>query len=421
LSQPLVLAIEPDLRQAAIVKRIVREKALADVVLVDSLDAAIEAMRTSMPDVLLLSALLSPRDEDDLISHLKTLEHAGHLQTHTIPQLASSLGPGEERSSKGLLSAFRRKKEAAPVAGCDPDLFAEEIRSYLTRAADKKRELQNMTFAQVANRPDPAKPSPQQAAPSETEDTGTPSSAWASPFEWKPASASKRSSRKGEEAPAHHAAAPPPPPPVSPAVSTPEAVAAAPVAEPVSVIKPAVEEPVVVAPAAAEPFVAEPVVTEPVVAASVVAAPIVVEPIVAEPLVVAPIAAAPVVEPAIEIVEPVRKAAAKHADTPGPKPVADRPPKLTGRAQLRDLIIKGPGNADARGHDRLGPLARWARTDAPRSAKGPAVTSDDVRSLISSLAVPAAVASVTYPRGVRIRRVRVPLSTDQEAGVQASA
>src|SRR6266571_1037780 len=61
----LVLAIEPDLRQAAIVKRIVREKVGAEVTVVDSRDAAIEAMRTAVPDVLLISALLSPRDEDD--------------------------------------------------------------------------------------------------------------------------------------------------------------------------------------------------------------------------------------------------------------------------------------------------------------------------------------------------------------------
>src|SRR4029079_8656824 len=121
--QPLVLAIEPDLRQAAIVKRIVREKVLADVAVVDSRDAALEAMRTTVPDVLLLSTLLSPRDEAELIAHLRTLQHAEHLQTHTIPQLAATIGPGEEKP-KGLLSAFRRRKgpEHAP-AGCDPDLF----------------------------------------------------------------------------------------------------------------------------------------------------------------------------------------------------------------------------------------------------------------------------------------------------------
>ena len=142
MPQPLVLAIEPDLRQAAIVKRIVREKVLADVAVVDSRDAALEAMRTTMPDVLLLSALMSPRDEDELIAHLRTLEDADHLQTHTIPQLASALGPNEERASRGLLSAFRRKKKAqgAAPSGCDPDMFAEEIRAYLQRAADKKRE-----------------------------------------------------------------------------------------------------------------------------------------------------------------------------------------------------------------------------------------------------------------------------------------
>src|SRR5205085_675744 len=86
---------------------------------------------------------LSPRDEDELIAHLRTLDNAGHLQTHTIPQLASALGPGERRASGGLLSAFRRKKKEpeAAMSGCDPDIFAEEIRSYLQRAADKKREL----------------------------------------------------------------------------------------------------------------------------------------------------------------------------------------------------------------------------------------------------------------------------------------
>src|SRR5258705_10183853 len=90
---PLVLAIEPDLRQAAIVKRIVRENGLADVAVVDSRDAALEAMRTTVPDVLLISALLSPRDEDELVAHLRTLDDADHLQTHTIPQLASALRP----------------------------------------------------------------------------------------------------------------------------------------------------------------------------------------------------------------------------------------------------------------------------------------------------------------------------------------
>ncbi|HEX9368341.1 MAG TPA: hypothetical protein VF921_17050, partial [Vicinamibacterales bacterium] len=193
---PLVLAIEPDLRQAAIVKRIVREKGLADVAVVDSRDAALEAMRTTVPDVLLISALLSPRDEDELVAHLRTLADADHLQTHTIPQLASALRPGEERASRGLLSAFRRKKEpeVAPN-GCDPEVFAEEIRSYLQRAAEAKRERLDAqknggphghtwrTAAPSERTPEPID------GPAAPEASGSTSS-WASPFEWKPSNPS---------------------------------------------------------------------------------------------------------------------------------------------------------------------------------------------------------------------------------------
>ena len=203
MAQPLVLAIEPDLRQAAIVKRIVREQALAEVAVVDSRDAAIEAMRTRMPDVLLLSALMSPRDEDELIAHLKTLENAGHLQTHTIPQLASSLGPGEERASGGLLSAFRRKKDPAPVVpGCDPDLFAEEIRVFLQRAADKKSQQQSTSFTAFDMRPSATASTRAAAAPADEPAADAPSSAWSSPFEWKPSGSSARATRAPEATPA---------------------------------------------------------------------------------------------------------------------------------------------------------------------------------------------------------------------------
>ena len=414
MSQPLVLAIEPDLRQAAIVKRIVREKALADVVVVDSRDAAIEAMRTSMPDVLLLSALLSPRDEDELMAHLRTLEHAGHLQTHTIPQLASALDSGEERSSRGLLSAFRRKKEPAPVAGCDPELFADEIRTYVQRAVEKKREQQHTPVVSRAGRPDPAKPSAAQAPVADEE--AVPGSAWASPFEWKPASASgKRSSRSHEEKPAHK---PAPAPVPEPAVAAP--VVAEPIIDTPSVIRP-VEQPIVTAPVLAEPVAAPPVAEPVVVAPPLVKAvaderPAVESVLIADAVVIQPPPGSLVSERVGKLVEPAAKKA--RTEAPRPKPVADRPAKLT-RTQLQDLIRKHAAS-DRLGSDGLGPLARWARSDAPRPAKNASMTSDDVRTLIAELAVPDAIASVTYPTGVRLRRVRVPLSADHDA-VQASA
>ena len=59
-----VLAIEPDHRQANILKRIVREQVRADLVLVDSRDAAISAIGAQVPDLILVTTLLSPLDEE---------------------------------------------------------------------------------------------------------------------------------------------------------------------------------------------------------------------------------------------------------------------------------------------------------------------------------------------------------------------
>ena len=137
----LVLAIEPDIRQGGILKRVVRELVQAELILVESRDAAIAAIDQQIPDVILLTALMSPRDEEELVSHLRRLGAAEHLQTHTIP-LLSTARAAEPSSKGGLLGKFRkRSKEAAePMGGCDPEVFAGEIRTFLARAAELKAE-----------------------------------------------------------------------------------------------------------------------------------------------------------------------------------------------------------------------------------------------------------------------------------------
>ena len=488
MSQPLVLAIEPDLRQAAIVKRIVREQALADVAVVDSRDAAIEMMRTTMPDVLLLSALMSPRDEDELITHLRTLDNAGHLQTHTIPQLASALGPAERGMARGLFSAFRRKKDQEPavVAGCDPDLFAEEIRVYLQRAADRKRELANSgPSAAVRAAKSAAQPKTAPTASKDEGDTNAASSSWESPFEWKPTT-----SRRAPVAPPEPPPAPEPsfssldmepaPEPMFAETAQPEPEPAFAEPEP-AFVEPLVEEPLHAQPAVDDlPLIVRPAAEEPSV---VLQTPIIPEPgTVAEPLILsepmfppepsidAPhkvAAAAPVdpwvvhtpqfvsidpvietrrpvvveptfdVDPVIEVVsdapafeEPLYTASVtdRHEavsidldalpEEPEPAPVSavhERAVKIVARVQdehTDDSEWTRP--QPVRVTDRLGPLARWARSE-PKKQKPAAVTADDVRALIASLAVPPAVAYVSYPHGCRIRRVRVPAAVDTES------
>ena len=445
MSQSLVLAIEPDLRQAAIIKRIVREKALADVAVVDSLDAAIEAMRTAMPDVLLLSALLSPRDEDHLITHLKTLDGAGHLQTHTIPQLASALQPGEGRGSRGLLSAFRRKKEPASVAsGCDPDLFADEIRVFLQRAADKKREMQHPNHAAPDMRPSPAG-APRTAA-AQTEAPSTPPSSWSSPFEWKPSNSSSPIF--------HHSSPTPEPASPQPAseISHHEAPAAnyeptanyeAPAADfeaPAAnyEAQAASDEPL--APSPDTPAISEPPVPELVVAPAPAPANLDLMAhlrppsgiVTAEQLVAATAEQLVPADVSMEtrlIEAPVPVPIAEPVQIPAPVPIAvsaepARPkvrnsgsaPKAS-RSGIKDsgLGIKDSGLAirDKRSgikDSRLGALASWARSENQTRDAG--CGDDDLRGLLTGLAVPSAVVAVGYGRGCRIRRVRVPAARE---------
>ena len=159
----LVLAVEPDHRQASILKRIVREQVRADLVLVDSRDAAVAALTARIPDVILLTALLSPRDEEELVAYLRTLAGAQHIQTHTIPQLASTAADMEQKSGGGLFGKLLGKKEAAPkvsMGGCDPDLFADEIRTFIETATERKSESVDALQQRVAHLEFQAQPTP---------------------------------------------------------------------------------------------------------------------------------------------------------------------------------------------------------------------------------------------------------------------
>jgi hypothetical protein len=208
----LVLAIEPDLRQAEILTRIVREKVKADVVIVDSRDAAMEAMRSAVPDVMLLSALLSPRDEDELVAHLRTLDAAAHLQTHTIPQLASAGSAGEAGPARGLLKAFRRKKDTQPaVAGCDPELFAEEIRAFLQQAEEKRREHAEELKYRPASTPKPSAAPQSKSAGDAEQMPPSATASWDSPFEWRRTDTAPAPLSSFEEEPATAFSFQPPP------------------------------------------------------------------------------------------------------------------------------------------------------------------------------------------------------------------
>jgi hypothetical protein len=83
---PLILAIEPDRRQASRVTALTRGSLNAQIVVADSTEHGVSALDGRVPDLILTSRLLSPKDE----AGLRELDHAGvPVPTLMIPVLAA--------------------------------------------------------------------------------------------------------------------------------------------------------------------------------------------------------------------------------------------------------------------------------------------------------------------------------------------
>jgi hypothetical protein len=133
----LILAIEPDKRQAAHLTSMARHTLKAEIILADSADRALASLGDRVPDLILTPALLPPRDETAIAERLRQLNsRAAHVQTLTVPVLAT---PRRNSPARGVLSALRRDKSAdGPVDGCDPAVFAEQVADYLERATAER-------------------------------------------------------------------------------------------------------------------------------------------------------------------------------------------------------------------------------------------------------------------------------------------
>jgi hypothetical protein len=169
-----VLALEPDSKQAGALRLVVRDRVGAEFVHVESKDAAVEAIRARVPDLVLLTALLSPRDETEIADLLRELDGAEHVQTLTIPLLDLGTARPAKKKKRGLLSALTGGDDvAAAPTGCDPGVFAEEIANYLQQSEQAKAD------AALAKRKRPSRRKKKDAEPSaHAESPGGSSSYW---------------------------------------------------------------------------------------------------------------------------------------------------------------------------------------------------------------------------------------------------
>jgi hypothetical protein len=108
----------------------------AELVTAPTAAAALAALGDRIPDVVLTPALFGLRDEAALTERLRQLGSDGsHVQTLAIPILAAPSKGGP--NAGGLLN--RKKEKGDAEVGCDPAVFAEQIRIYLQRAAVERR------------------------------------------------------------------------------------------------------------------------------------------------------------------------------------------------------------------------------------------------------------------------------------------
>ena len=133
-----ILAIEPNPERGALLRRLVRDAVRADVTLVTSTKTAIVSMDAHRPDLILTSSLLTPKDDRDLIAHLRQTPSLRDLQVLTIPPVAEP----QEVPSPGLFARLRRRRSTPPTPAYDFSAVAlriEEAIALSTIAAQNEK------------------------------------------------------------------------------------------------------------------------------------------------------------------------------------------------------------------------------------------------------------------------------------------
>ncbi len=134
---PSVLAIEPIPDRAAALRAVAQERVPNALTLVTSVDGAIAAMERRVPEVILISPLIPPADEAELIARLRFLPKTLYVQTLITPELAI---PNAEKPRR--LLSFRRSK----LAEADPDEFAKQLTAYIAAVREQRRRGRSTHF-----------------------------------------------------------------------------------------------------------------------------------------------------------------------------------------------------------------------------------------------------------------------------------
>jgi hypothetical protein len=129
-----ILAIEPDFRIGAVLKRILDKRVLrADVKVVRTIDAALGSIAGHVPDLILTSTFLQPADLARLTDDLRRREDATHTQIISTPHaLEEPESPFHDDSGRVLRFPWPRTARGAFY--CDPIVLRHQVDEYLEQA-----------------------------------------------------------------------------------------------------------------------------------------------------------------------------------------------------------------------------------------------------------------------------------------------
>ena len=126
------LAVEPDESQAAILERVLGARIRGTLRVVASIDEACTALVERIPDVILMSPLLAPQDEKEIVARLGGLGvDASHVKLLSIPRVGDATQPVEKKRRFG----WQSQREPSTGAGFDAVAFAAEVDAYLAEAS----------------------------------------------------------------------------------------------------------------------------------------------------------------------------------------------------------------------------------------------------------------------------------------------
>ena len=121
---PLILAIEPDQRQAAQLADLIRGGLNADLVHAQTTEGALTALASigdRVPDLVLVPSLLSAQEDAEIAGALRLIAAAANVRMLTIPKLADPNQPNQPaQSRRGVFAKLRGRKARLRRAAASP-------------------------------------------------------------------------------------------------------------------------------------------------------------------------------------------------------------------------------------------------------------------------------------------------------------